>query len=105
MPDIPLDLVAACEQAYAEANQRLDLVLEAVLQTIDLRVKEYGIVDDSIHYVAMRDWIMSRITMDGSMITATVLSAALFKLARAPRAADPLEQMMDSTKDKGGEQK
>lgn len=102
MPDIPPDVTARCDRAHAEANERLDLILDNIRQTIDLRVKTYGDVDDSLHYIALRDFIMGRIALDGSLVTATVLSAALFKLARAPRATDSLEQLM---RDKGSEQK
>jgi hypothetical protein len=103
--DVPPELLIMCEQAYAEGTERLNAILEDIERTIGLREKMLDIRDDSIHYVWLRDFIVKQIAENGSQMTAIVLSAALFKIARAPRVADPLEYLETTMKDKGSEQK
>jgi hypothetical protein len=103
--DVPPELLIMCEQAYAEANERLNAILEDIERTIRLREKMLGIRDDSVHYVWLRDFIIGQIAKNGPQVTAIILSAALFRLARAPRVADPLEYLESTMKDKGSEQK
>ena len=90
IPEIPPQILVHAEQAYAEANERLDSIIEDVRSAIELRTKLLAMKDDSYHYMWVRDFIINNIASSGSLVTAVVLSAALFKLARAPLAEDPL---------------
>lgn len=93
IPEIPPPVLAYAEQAYAEANERLDSIIEDVRRSIGLREKLLEMKDDSFHYMWLRDFVINSIAANGSLVTAVVLSAALFKLARAPLADDPLAHL------------
>lgn len=88
------------EHAYAEATERLYAVVDALYGAIEAREDLLGVQDDSIHYLFVRDFIRDNIVRHGSMPTAAICAAALFKLARAPRTTyNPLAQYEKEMKD------
>src|SRR5258708_3357736 len=91
--EIPPETLVYCEQAYAEANERLDGLVENIRDNIATRENVLGIKDDSYHYTWLRDFIINNIAANGSLVTAVVCSAALFKLARTPQTPDPLAHL------------
>ena len=93
IPEIPPQVLVYSEQAYAEANERLAAIVADVQRGIREREKLLGIKDDSFHYVWLRDFIINSIAREGSLVSAVILSAALFNLARAPRVEDPLAHL------------
>jgi hypothetical protein len=98
--EIPPWVTSEIEQFYAHALQMVDDFAAAVRRDIQLRKKQYGITDDSIHFALTMELIEAKQREPGGMMFFQAICAALlFRLANMPNTDDPLEKMM-----KGGRQ-
>ena|ERR1700757_1585946 len=101
--NLPVDFERYAEQAFAEANLRLDAIVVDMRAGIDKREKQYGVVSDASTYIALRDWIQLHMISQGPLVAAVVCAAAIFRLAREPQKADPLEAVWNLPADGGQE--
>lgn len=90
---IPLDVQQNVEQFYAYAKSMLVKVVDAQRLDIEQRIERFGVQDDSVQFKVEIDRMMRRIVSSpaGPGIVSMICAAAIFELARAPRAEDQLE--------------
>lgn len=80
-----------CEQFAAEAGAALDHMCANVLQDMTNREQRWGIIDDSVSCYLTWEFVKARMMQPGGPeFAAMLLASALLRLARAPRASNPL---------------
>ena len=84
----------ACEQFAAGANDALDGLCANVLLDIQAREHNYGVHDDSVSLYLTWEFVKAKMMQPGGPeFAAMLLAAALQRLARAPRASNPLAHL------------
>lgn len=98
LPEIPAEYLQYLEQQWKYASDELSQTVNALRMDMDMRRLATGIADDSLSFAVIWDHIQNLISemqqqQRGCEYLSMLATAALVRLARAPRATDPLEQM------------
>jgi hypothetical protein len=93
----------ACEQFAAGAHEALDGLCRSVLEDIVNREQRYGVYDDSVTLYLTWEFVKLKMMQPGGAeFAAMLLAAALQRLARAPRASNPLAHLENEENDSDG---
>lgn len=88
--------LVACEQLYAQCQDELRKLLAGLTEDVERRETVLGIHDDSAQFALLHSMIGQQIfqSAEDIVLTVNLLSAALFKLVRAPRTeSNPLAHL------------
>lgn len=88
-PDIPADDLQNMEQVWKYASDEADELIERMRQDLQEREERTGIRDDSVTFAL--GWAGAQCSTPQYL--SMVCTAAFIKLARMPKAADPLEDL------------
>lgn len=91
-----------CEQFYAGATHMLETMVTAIGKDVERREQITGIRDDSVQFAILHLFVGKMVTRSSEDIFMIVnmLSAALFKLVRAPRTEPNPLAHLDNEGDK-----
>lgn len=87
--EIPAHFIQFAEQTWQYASTSLGAEVEAMRSDLESRQEATGIVDDSLSFALA--W--ERVGTFAPAYISMLATAALIKLARAPRASNPLEHL------------
>lgn len=88
-PEIPITHLQTMEQVWKYASDEADQLIEAMRRDLQEREERTGIRDDSLTF----SMAWGGAQQHSSTYLSMVAAAAFIKLARQPKAQDPLEEL------------
>jgi hypothetical protein len=96
--NLPTEISVKSEQVFADATRNLDIMVNNLRTDVESREQATGIIDDSAEFVILHMRMMALInrTDEDRKIATGLLAAAIYRLARVPRAIlNPLAHLED----------